>query len=433
MAATRTPEVLKKACDRHSRRSAVATCASCGSSVCKDCLVPTSVGMKCTTCTGHRGSIQAGGGRSRGGSPIRRGSPVKGLIAMAAFATVALLVSSLVGGDGVEDSVVSRPGPIVGDGPANRQVQIPATEGVNLSATLSLPQGAGPGAELAGVVILAGFGPTNRDGTAPEGGIPDPLYRDLSDALVENGMATLRYDKRGTGRTVLPDGQPLRFDDLVTDAAAAVTFLAERAEVNPERIAVVGAEEGGLVAMQLAANEPRIRGLGLVSVPGRPLLEVLADDFAGLPNGDVPGLRSVVGTLLATGALPETIPPSLTGYFPTDNQEYLLDLFSADPLALAGNVDVPALVVRGAEATLVTAADEGPLVSALGPDTEVFVAPGVGPTLSKQDGVNPAAGAGPGHGGPGTGHDAIGSAPSTERSAEALDRLAAFLTNATKA
>jgi pimeloyl-ACP methyl ester carboxylesterase len=355
-------------------------------------------------------------------------------VAVAAVIALVTVSSAVLGGDDSDDSVRSRTAAIGDPEPLNRQVQIPATGDVNLSATLSLPPGSGPGSELAGVVILAGFGPTNRDGTAPAGGVPDLLYRDVSNVLVESGMATLRYDKRGTGRTVLPDGEPLRVNDLVTDAAAAVKFLAERAEVDPERIAVVGHEEGGLVAMALAASEPTVRGLGLISVPGRPLVDVLADDFAGFPGGevDIPGLRGVVATLLATGALPETIPTSLSGYFPVDNQEYLFDLFAADPVALASQVEVPALFVRGAEATLVTAADETALVGALGPDTEALVVPGAGPSLAVVDQVAPPVITDPRHGAPGAAHDAIGAAPSSVRSQAALSRLATFLADVTK-
>lgn len=66
----------------------------------------------------------------------------------------------------------------------------------------------------------------------------------LSEALVKEGVVTLRYDKRGTGRSQLPAGTPLRFEDIVADAGAAVSFLAERSEVDPKRLAVIGHEEG---------------------------------------------------------------------------------------------------------------------------------------------------------------------------------------------
>ncbi|MEX2658645.1 MAG: alpha/beta hydrolase [Acidimicrobiales bacterium] len=419
---TPTAEDVRKVCGRHGRKPAVATCASCGAAICRACLVPTSVGMKCTSCTGHRGPPRDTGRRS----PNKL--VVAGAAAVLVLAAGAVLASTLGGGDGADGADAAGTAPIVDSGPADRQVQIDGAGDVKLSATLSLPERAAPGSDLAAVVILGGFGPTDRDGRAADGGVPDNLYRELSDELVEAGLVSLRYDKRGTGRSVLPAGEALRFDDMVTDAGVAVAFLADRAEVDPERIAVVGHEEGGLVAMQLAAAEPRVGGLALISTPGRPLLEVLADDFIlSEHQADVEGLRAVVGSLLADGELPEDIPPSLAGYFPIDNEEYLLDIFSVDPVALARDVHVPVLLVRGDEATLVTAEDEAALVSALGMAPEVLVVPDAGPTLAieHEEGTS------------GTMPDAsdehspaVGT--TTERATVAFTRIAAFLVAVTE-
>ncbi len=412
MASASTTEKASKTCGRHSRKPAVATCSRCSSSICRECMVLTSVGIKCTACTESLGR----------NSPTGRPAwllPVAGVTVVVLLAMVA--VTALTGGD----SKGPRPSVLAGDGAQSRGVEFDGAGDLGISGTLTLPDRAVPQAGLAGVVILNGLGPTNRDGVATSGGTPDTLYRDLSDALVKEGVVTLRYDKRGTGRSQLPAGTPLRFDDIVADAAAAVGFLAERSEVDPKRLAVIGHEEGGLAAMQLAANEPRIRGLALISVPGRPLLEVLADDFAGAPHGDVPGLRATVGTLLATGALPATIPPSLTGYFPKDNQDYLKDIFSIDPLALAAKVDVPVLFLRGEKATLVTAADEKALMAAL-PIGESFVVPKAGPSLAVVGEANPNGAGMPAD------HEPVAAAPSSKRSDEAIARLVTFLTGATR-
>lgn len=355
------------------------------------------------------------------------------LAALAVVAVVALAVTTLGGGNDAGDeraAGASDADGIVDEGPVTRDVQIEGAGSVAISGTLALPEGVGPGAGLAGLVFIPGYGPTNRDGLAPEGGITDPYSRDLSDALVEEGMVTFRYDKRGTGRSALPPDEPLRFDDMVADAAAAVAFLAERAEVDPERIAVVGHEEGGLVAMALAASDPRVRGVALVSTPGRPLLEVLTDDFLGSGHeDDVAALRSVVEPLLAEGAYPAAIPPAVAGYFPVDQEEYVLDIFSLDPAAIAADVAVPVLFVRGETATLVNEADAAALVDAIGPNIETFVAASAGHTLAEEESVVDS-GSGE-HGG--EDHDAIGTAPESRRSSEAYAALTEFLTVTTAA
>ncbi len=354
-------------------------------------MIPTPVGFKCTSCVG--GTVPGPSRGTRGaqgtGSAWRRPAT----LAVAAAAVVLVLITAMVlrGGDGDEEAPGAQGLDAAPDGPVERRVQIEGAGGLAIGATLALPTPAGDpagGEAVAGVVIIPGFGPTNRDGLVPPAGVPDTLYADLSRNFVDAGMATLRYDKRGTGQSVLPPEEPLAFDDMVVDAAAAVSFLAERAEVDSERIAVVGHEEGGLVALDLAGDEPRVASLVLVSVPGRPFLEVLTDDFNGSGHTEeVAGLQSVVAGLLAGGPLPEAseLPPFLRNFFSATQQGYLEDIFSLDPVALAADVDVPTLIVRGGAATGISGADADALVGALGPDAQVVVAADAGPTLSIVD------------------------------------------------
>jgi pimeloyl-ACP methyl ester carboxylesterase len=348
------------------------------------------------------------------------------LLAAGVLLVGGVLVSRVLGGgesSSSSDGSTSAASPVS----AERHVQFDGAGGLTMGASLNLPAGAAPGDGLAGVVILPGFGPTDRNGLYQPGRPADPLYRDLSTALVEGGMVTFRYDKRGTGQSVLPPGEPLAFEDMVADAAAAVSFVAERAEVDPERIAVVGHEEGGLVAMELASSDPRLAGIVLVSVPGRPLVEVVADDFRNSGHGeDVEDLRTVVASLLAGDDLPEpdAMPASVRGFFPAGHEQYARDIFAVDPVALARRVEVPTLVVRGDRATGISATDAEALREALGDGAEVSVAAEAGHTLM----VVPVDEGPPG----GVAADSDDHAPAAaafagERDAGALDRIREFL------
>lgn len=402
-------------CGRHRRKQAVGVCVTCGAPLCRECMRPTGVGFKCLACTG---------------SPPPKGEGLARWLRLAALPAVVAVVGvagvALFGGDDLE---TEAPEPEAAAGPAERRVQIDGAGGVRIGATATVPEPSGAGGGVTGVVIIPGFGPTNRDGVASSGGAADTFYLDLSRTLVDAGMATLRYDKRGTGQRVLPPDQPLTFDDLVADAGAAVAFLAERAEVDPRRIAVIGHEEGGLVALQLAARDPRVTSLALVSVPGRPLLQVLTDDFNNSGHADeVPVLQGVVGGLLAGEPLadPATIPSGVRDFFPVTQQAYLTDIFSLEPVALARQVDVPVLVVRGDAATGISAADADALVGALGPETEVVVAAGAGPTLLVTD----SAAGGVDLSEPATGeheHDQAPAVPPRERHEGAMARITDFI------
>lgn len=102
-----------------------------------------------------------------------------------------------------------------------------------LAGTLLLPTVARPPL----VILIAGSGPTDRDGnTVAMGMRPAPL-RQLAESLAARGIASLRYDKRGLGGS-LSSGRPeqdLRFETYADDAAAWVAHLRNkpRTEADP--------------------------------------------------------------------------------------------------------------------------------------------------------------------------------------------------------
>src|SRR5436305_606723 len=109
-------------------------------------------------------------------------------------------------------------------------------------------------------------------------GTPDYLLRDLNDNFLAADMVTLRYDKRGGGTSHLQSNQALSYDDVVADAKAGLDFLAQRKETASLPLAVVGVDQGGLIAMRLA-SDPRVKAVALVSTFGRPLADVIGDDL----------------------------------------------------------------------------------------------------------------------------------------------------------
>src|SRR2546426_6726803 len=103
------------------------------------------------------------------------------------------------------------------------------------------------------------------------GSIPDALSSDLAEALAQEGIASLRYDPRGQGESTLPADTPLRLADLVGDARGGLDFLGGRADVDAAHLTALGVGAGGLVALQLAAQDPAVKAVVLISTPGRPM------------------------------------------------------------------------------------------------------------------------------------------------------------------
>lgn len=135
---------------------------------------------------------------------------------------------------------------------------------VELSGTLALPEGAGP---FAAAVLVSGSGPLDRDGNVRRGRFD--VSRQLAAALAAAGIASLRYDKRGVGRTP-GDWRAAGFFDNRDDAAAAVATLRARPEVRPDAVFLVGHSEGAILAAALLGQGAPVAGAVLLSGTARP-------------------------------------------------------------------------------------------------------------------------------------------------------------------
>src|SRR5262249_23816101 len=126
------------------------------------------------------------------------------------------------------------------------EVFLEANKG-KLGATLDLPATVAP---YPCALVLAGSGPTDRDGNQP--GLRNDSLKQLGAALAKKGFCVLRPDKRGVGASAgaAPSEAELRFDDYVADAAAWVQFL--RHDVRVARVAIIGHSEGALVGLLAA-------------------------------------------------------------------------------------------------------------------------------------------------------------------------------------
>ncbi|MHB1535896.1 MAG: alpha/beta hydrolase [Acidimicrobiales bacterium] len=252
-------------------------------------------------------------------------------------------------------------------------VQFQGAGGVSIGAELLLPPGSN--AHTPGVVIVPDDGATNRNGFAPTNAVSDPLYADLAQALAADGIASLRYDRRGQGQSVLPSAKAVTLPDVTGDARAAVTFLAGRADVDHSRLAVIGDGQGGLVALQVAAADPAVRAVVLVSTPGRPVLDSMVQQLQAIAPTPAMG-QQLVAQLQATVAALEAghpepsqaqLPAPIQPLLPPGEGPYLKSIFALNPPALAAGVHVPTLVVQGGADPALSPADSQALLAALGP------------------------------------------------------------------
>ncbi|MBA3870114.1 MAG: alpha/beta fold hydrolase [Anaerolineae bacterium] len=121
---------------------------------------------------------------------------------------------------------------------------------VTLAGTLTLPEGDGP---FPAIVLVTGSGAQDRDETI---GAMKP-FRLIADGLTRAGVAVLRWDDRGVGKST-GDFDKAITSDFASDATAAINFLLTRDDIDHDKIGLLGHSEGGDVAAMLGASDKNL-------------------------------------------------------------------------------------------------------------------------------------------------------------------------------
>lgn len=132
--------------------------------------------------------------------------------------------------------------------------------GVTMGGTLTIPAGAGP---HPAVILISGSGAQDRDETI----FNHKPFHVLADHLSRNGVAVLRYDDRGVGKST---GDRLKATsvDFSDDAEGGLDFLAKRKDIDPKRVGLLGHSEGGLIAPMIAVRRPETAFIVLMAGSG---------------------------------------------------------------------------------------------------------------------------------------------------------------------
>jgi alpha-beta hydrolase superfamily lysophospholipase len=105
------------------------------------------------------------------------------------------------------------------------------------------------GNNFTAVILITGSGAQNRD----EEILGHKPFLVIADYLTRNGIAVLRYDDRGTAQST-GNFATSTTADFAADAESAITYLKTRAEINPQKIGLIGHSEGGVIAPMVAAR-----------------------------------------------------------------------------------------------------------------------------------------------------------------------------------
>ncbi len=236
---------------------------------------------------------------------------------------------------------------------AEREVRF-QSDGVHLVGTLTMPDGA---AKHPALLMIPGSGAVDRNGNGD--GLNTDLYRQLAQRLAQLGYVTLRYDKRGIGASILPQKEQDKTSlaQLARDAVAAYHFLRQQPEVDPQRVGLLGYEDGALIGMALAGELPEPpRVLVCLAPPGRTPAIVLRENLQqrwrseGMSAdkiqrrlGDFDAAIAALYYRLPLPPLHEDVAP----YFMLPDRPYLQEFYFENPVARLKAVKIPVLLLFG--------------------------------------------------------------------------------------
>ena len=135
-------------------------------------------------------------------------------------------------------------------------------ENIKLAGTLTLPAKSG---KFPAVILISGSGPQNRN----EEIFGHKPFLVLSDYLTRKGIAVLRYDDRGTAAST-GDFSAANTSNFANDAEAALKYLLNRPEIDPNKIGLIGHSDGGNVAPMVASKNENVDFIILLAAPGIP-------------------------------------------------------------------------------------------------------------------------------------------------------------------
>lgn len=222
------------------------------------------------------------------------------------------------------------------------EVLVPVSKAI-LSATFFQPDQI---TTSTAILLIAGSGPTDRDGNNPIIPGKNNSLLQLADSLARRGFAVLRYDKRGIGKSKLAAGtteDSVTITDMIQDAVALYHWLKK---MNYDQVYFVGHSEGSLVGMSAATQVP-CNGFVSLEGAGRKATDILKEQFA--TQLDAATQQRIGGMLdsLAHGMDVVTTDATLLTLFRPSVQPYMKSWLPLDPAAIVGSLSCPVLIIQG--------------------------------------------------------------------------------------
>lgn len=231
------------------------------------------------------------------------------------------------------------------------------SDGLRMYGSLFMPKNVK--GKIPVVFIVPDGSAVNRDGNSTK--IQTSMYRKIAYELALSGIASVRYDKRGVGRSLNPnlDSPTPLFEDLIADAKTGLKHLKEDKRFN--KFVLIGHGEGALIAAEIANDADKFIS---IAGAGRKADDIIRDQI----NKQRPSFRdSCLEVLdkLSAGKTTGELPNNMAILFPPIMQNFMISWFRHDPLQAYARLKVPTLIIHGSKDLVVNPSDASYLALAM--------------------------------------------------------------------
>ncbi|MEB2299523.1 alpha/beta hydrolase [Lysinibacillus xylanilyticus] len=227
-------------------------------------------------------------------------------------------------------------------------------------------------------LIIAGSGPTDKDGNSAMAGKNNSLKM-IAEGLANDGIATVRYDKRGLGdnKSLLTKEEDITFDQYVDDAVQVInTLLADKAYSS---VHIIGHSEGSLIGL-LAAQKANVESFVSIAGAGRPIDEIMLEQLKGQLTPELLKESTDTFASLKKGELVKDVSPELQSLFRSSIQPYMISWLKYNPANELAKVNSRVLIIQGTNDIQVVATDAEALKKGK-PDVELVYMDGMNHVL----------------------------------------------------
>lgn len=249
--------------------------------------------------------------------------------------------------------------------PKEEVVQLNTLSGV-IEGSLLIPDGSN---NIPIALIISGSGPTDRDGNNPR--MKNNSLKMLAAELEKNEIASLRFDKRGVGKSKEAGGkeEDLRFENYISDAISWISLLSKDKRFS--EIIVIGHSEGSLIGM-IASQQQKVAKFVSIAGSGQSADQMIRKQLSSQPAA-VQNLANPIIDKLVQGEPVDDVNPMLYSLFRPSVQPYMISWFKYDPCKEISKLKIPVLIIEGSTDLQVAEEDADMLANSLKSSRKVII------------------------------------------------------------